>query len=195
MPLCPNCSAPLDAAQAACGRCGYRPDLGWEYLWLYSGGIAFVVLGFALGALGVLAEGAGPEHWSRACAGWFPLVPWPSSHHWLAFLVAGISLTLCGLGVTRRRLDALLGLLLVLSWVTAGSVLAACGLAGSGGARSAALGVLAVEVPLLLLALRVALAFRRTPRRPNSTPPELGGRSPELRDRQPAPGGRESGAP
>jgi len=166
MPLCPNCSAPTEREPVACAGCGYRSAMAPEYFWLYLGGSVFVLVGFALGALGVLAEGSSPGHWSEGFRGWFPLGPWPASHHWLAFIVAGIGLTLMGLGITRRRRDALLGLLILLIWSLAGAGLIALGaLEPFREARSRALLVLAIEAPLALLVLRIAIAYRRTPPR------------------------------
>jgi hypothetical protein len=166
--LCPNCSAPLSVApRTPCRRCGYEAALAREFLWLYLGGGGVIILGLALGIAGVLVEGAGPEHWSRAWRGWFPLGPWPSSHHWLAFLVEGIALTLAGLGLTRQQRSAA-WLLSILALGEAGWLASRLILAGRMGAApplGSLLLLLAIEAGVVLLSVRLALALRRTPGR------------------------------
>ena len=163
---CPNCNAPVDSEPVRCRRCGYRSEMAREYLWLYLGGGAITLLGFAHGVAGVLAEGAGPDHWSRGYRGWFPLEPWPAEHHWLGFLVVGIALTLCGLGITRRRREAWLCALFVgmyqMIWTVA-HVVGANLEQGRGVADALRIALaLALEGLLLLLSARIALALRRT---------------------------------
>jgi hypothetical protein len=166
MVSCPNCSAPVEREPVECAQCGYRSSMATEYFWLYLGGSVFVLAGFVLGALGVIAEGASPGHWSELYRGWFPLAPWPAGHGWLAFIVLGIAWTILGLGVTRRRRDALAALLVLLPYLLVLAGLTAAGaLEPAVSARPQALLVLAIEAPLALLLLRLVLAYRRTPPR------------------------------
>ena len=162
---CPICNSSVDSAPIACSVCGYRSDLAREYLWLYAGGIVFAGIGFLLGILGVFSEGRSPQHWTSITAGWFPLWPWPAGYHWLAFLVAGIVFTVGGLGLTRHRRFAWVGLAVFLFYEF-GLVLAA----GSGILTAPEAGhlpwVLAgVAATLFALLLRVGIALYRTPRR------------------------------
>jgi hypothetical protein len=162
---CPNCSAPVNAEPISCPLCGYRSELAGEYLWIYLGGSAFLLLGFLLGVTGVAIEGAGPEHWSSPYRGWFPFAPWPESYHWLGVLIAGIALTVGGLGITRRWRSAWIFLVALTAYEAALALLAALGPVSREtlGARPMIFFVLATTLVLLLL--RVGLAFRRTPRR------------------------------
>ena len=162
---CPNCNSPIDSDPARCEVCGYRSDLVQEFFWLYLGGAAIALLGLAIGALGVIAQGAGPVHWSRALRGWFPLAPWPESHHWLAFVVVGILLSVSGLGITRRRPFAWIGLTLLVSYQLLWIVMAAVGLAGPGDVSGPAAILGGTGVLLLALLARICVALRRTPER------------------------------
>jgi hypothetical protein len=147
--------------------CGYRSEEGGEYAWIYLGGGAILLAGFLAGAAGVLAEGAGPGHWSRVWAPWFPLVPWPESHHWLAFLVVGIGLTVGGLGITRRRRAAWAFTLILILYELALAARAAVSPEAAGGPppRGAALFVLVASALLGALTARIGLALHRTPPR------------------------------
>jgi hypothetical protein len=136
--LCPNCGAPVEGAPVSCGLCGYRSELASEYFWLYGGGGLVTLLGFVLGAMGVAGEGARPDHWSARGEGWFPFWPWPAGYHWLSFLVAGIAFTLVGIGITRRRPAAWLGLVLLSAYQAALAALALAGVRGPPGSRGAA---------------------------------------------------------
>ena len=162
---CPNCNCPIDADPARCEVCGYRSDLVREFFWLYLGGATIVLLGLAIGSLGVTMEGAGPGHWSRSLRGWFPLAPWPESHHWLAFLVVGILLTVSGLGITRRRPFAWIGLTALVMYQLLWIVLATVGLAGPGDVSGPAAVLGGGGVLLLALLARIGVALRRTPER------------------------------
>ncbi len=165
MLYCPNCNSQVDGEPVHCEVCGYRSDSVREYFWLYLGGGSMILLGWTLGAAGVLMEGAGPEHWSRDLRGWFPLEPWPESHHWLAFLVVGILLTMGGLGITRRRPWAWLGLVCLVLYEIAWSVLAVAGRVGPEEIAGVATALLAGGVVVLVLLVRIGLALKRTPER------------------------------
>jgi hypothetical protein len=130
-----------------------------------------MLLGFLLGAAGVAIQGAPPEHWSRALEGWFPLGPLGGSLHWLTFLVAGIGLTLAGMGITRRFPAAWIAAAAWGLWVAVWTVLAVAGVVGSGGARTAAAALLPAEVCLIVICLRIGLSFLRTPPRSRASPP------------------------
>jgi hypothetical protein len=136
-----------------------------EYLWLYLGGGAIALLGFAYGTLGVLAEAA--DDWSRGYRGWFPFEPWPAGSHWLSFLVVGIVLTLSGMGITRHRRDAWLTALALGMYQMVWTVARATWATGSPVGREKALFFLALaaEAFLLLLGTRIGLALHRTPPR------------------------------
>ena len=159
---CPNCSAPRAGATWPCGVCGYRPERAREYFWLYIGGAAFMVLGFLLGGAGVLLDEVGSGHWSRAYR-WFPFFPWPESYHWLGVLIAGITLSVGGLGLTRHFRSAWW---LLVAFVVHELVLAAAATMGmlGDGARGGPAFAVASLIGLGLLA-RLALALRRTPSR------------------------------
>ena len=162
---CPNCNSPVESGPVRCEVCGYRSEHAREFFWLYLGGVTIVLVGLAMGSLGVAAEGAGPGHWSRSLRGWFPLAPWPESHHWLAFLVAGIVLTVTGLGITRRRPLAWIALALLALYQLVWILLAAAGLAGPGDVTGLAMTLGGGGVLLLALLARIGLALRRTPTR------------------------------
>ena len=162
---CPNCNSPIDSDPARCEVFGYRSDLVREYFWLYLGGAAIVLLGLATGSLGVTTQGAGPGPWSRSLRGWFPRAPWPESHHWLAFVVVGILLSVSGLGITRRRPFAWIGLTALVSYQLLWIVLATAGLAGRGDASGSAAILGGGGVLLLALLARIGVALRRTPER------------------------------
>jgi hypothetical protein len=159
---CPSCGAPAAGDPPACSACGWRTQTAREHLWLRAGGSAVILLGFVLGAVGVAIQGAPPGHWSESLAGWFPIGPWGGAHHWLSFLVAGILLTLAGLGVTRRLPAAWLAAAAAVVWEAGWTVLALSGLAGRAGAPAAAGALLAAEGIFLLLVLRIGLALLRT---------------------------------
>jgi hypothetical protein len=162
---CPNCGQPVDATPVHCPLCGYQSKLWQEYFWLYAGGGAVVLAGIALGAIGVWVEGSSPGHWSETLRGWFPLGPWPGSHHWLAFVVEGIVLTIAGLGLTRRKRSAAVLLLGISAWEAAWTIRRlASGDAELGSSLPAAL-LLTVECVLLALGLRLVVALWRTPAR------------------------------
>ena len=162
---CPNCSEPITSEPIRCPRCGYRSEMAPEYFWLYIGGGLLIVGGLAVGALGVALQGCGPGHWSAELRGWFPLGPFPSSHHWLAFLVAGIVLSVAGMGLTRHRPGAWALLLALLSWETVWTALKL--FSGAPGEPHPLLagGLLTLEVAGFLLAARLGQALRRTPAR------------------------------
>ena len=162
---CPSCGAPVAGEPPSCSACGYRPETAREYFWLYAGGAAVILLGFILGAAGVALQGAPPGGWRRALEGWFPIGPWRGEGHWLSFLVAGIALTLAGLGVTRRMPAAWLAAAAATAWATAWTVLALTGVVGAAGAPAVAAGLLPAEALLVLLLLRIGISFLRTPRR------------------------------
>lgn len=183
MVACPNCSQPLEAEPVVCPRCGYRRELAGELLWLYAGGSTFLVIGFVLGLAALAVEGRGTDHWSHALDGWFPWfpwvtgvpgfpwvtwAPWPPSHAWIAYLIVGIGLSVCGLGLTRHRRSAGCALGVLLAGAATGAVWA---LARQGSAAGGAPGspapwiVLAAALSLFLLLLRCFLALRRTPPR------------------------------
>ncbi len=159
---CPNCNTPADS-DFPCRVCGYAPELAREFLWLYLGGVALCTTGFAIGAFGVFIEGSGPDHWSRALIGWYPLAPWPSGHHWLSFLVVGILLTMSGLAITRRRkggwLTALLLTLYQVAWIGA----ALAGAVSTEASGTKPIVPMAIHSSLLLLLVRIGAALRRTP--------------------------------
>lgn len=162
---CPNCNSPVDSEPVRCDVCGYHADLAREFFWLYLGGATIVLLGLAIGSLGVALDGAGPDHWSRSLRGWFPLAPWPGSHHWLAFLVVGIVLTVSGLGITRRRLFAWFGLSALVLYQLLWVLLASVGLAGPGDVSGLSTVLGGGGVLLVALLARLGLAIRRTPER------------------------------
>ena len=164
MLLCPNCGSPVDSAPVRCARCGYRSEMAGEYFWLYAGGCIVILAGFLLGALGIAIEGAPPGHWSRTFDGWFPIAPWPSSHRFLAYLVLGVALTGCGLGITRRKPAAWLALLAIALYELAMTVPMLPPLRGEHGGSRWVVVVLGGEILLLLLAARMGIALRRTPR-------------------------------
>ena len=110
-------------------------------------------------------EGAGPQHWGLALRGWFPLAPWPESHHWLSFLVVGILFTVSGLGLTRRRPFAWISLTVLLFYQLAWVLLAALGTVGPGSVSGVASLLAGGGIILLALLARAGLALWRTPPR------------------------------
>lgn len=165
MPPCPNCSLAAEEEILACPRCGYRPELAREYLWIYLGGCGVVFLGFVVGAVGIACEGVGPRHWSHVFHGWYPLFPWPANYTWLGFLLVGIVLTGCGLGITRQKRPACIGLAGLGAYESTLSGLALVGVLENSAAATAAAMTLVIAIALTLLACRLGLAFRRTPAR------------------------------
>lgn len=162
---CPNCNQEVDYRPIHCPRCGYRSELAAEYFWLYIAGGLITLAGLAFGASSFLVTDAPPEHWSRRFLGWFPLGPWPSTYHWLAFLVEGIIWTLIGLGITRHRRGALALLVALVLWemIWTGRKL----LTGAPGESMPVTSSLLItaEILGLLLASRLFRALRRTPPR------------------------------
>ena len=167
---CPSCGAPVAGEPPACSACGYRPETAREYFWLYAGGAAVILVGFVLGAAGVALQGASPGGWRLSFQGWFPIGPWRGDLHWLSFLVAGILLTLAGLGMTRRLPAAWIAAAAATAWATAWTVLALAGVVGAAGAPAVAAALLPAEALLLLLLLRIGISFLRTPRRDSARP-------------------------
>jgi hypothetical protein len=124
-----------------------------------------ILLGFGLGAAGVLLQGVSPDHVSRRLAGWYPIPPWPAEWRWLSLLVAGILYTLAGMGITRRRWSGWAALVGVAALGSAGALLALAGARGGEGLAGAGAVILCAHAFLLLLGARLWLAFRRTPPR------------------------------
>ena len=167
---CPNCGAetPAPAGSASpepCPACGYSGRNAREYFWLYGAGAAVILLGFALGAAGVLLQGVPPDHASRGLGGRYPIPLWPGEWHWLAFLVAGILYTLSGMGITRRRWAGLAAFAGTAAIGAAGAILAMAGASGADGVTGTAAMLLAAHAVLLAGAARLWLSFRRTPPR------------------------------
>ncbi len=162
---CPNCSGTVERQPIVCDACGYRSDMASEYLWLYAVGGFVLLLGMATGVAGVMIQGNARGAASGALEGWFPLGPWPRDFHWLAVLVAGILLTLVGMGLTRRFRSAYwAGLVLVVfEIVFTGRKLVAEAPPPQAPALAGTL--LAVEVVFLAVLVRVGIALRRTPPR------------------------------
>lgn len=164
--VCPVCNSPVErAASIHCRVCEYRSEDAAEYLWTFAFGISAVALGFVFGAVAVLTEGRPVTHWRRFFADWCPIVPWSDSYHWLSFLVVGITLTLGGIGITRRRRGGWLLLVLLALYET---ILAGGAIAGAWGNPPAAWAPWTVLVGALiglLLLTRVGVALGRLPRR------------------------------
>lgn len=163
--LCPNCSSLVAGEPVVCARCGYRSTAAREYFWIYLGGAAFVFFGFLVGAVGIGLEGTAAGHWSRGFEGWFPAVVWPRGYVWLGFLVVGICLTGCGLGITKRSRAACGLLLALLGAEAAQAALAVAGILGAGPPAALPAAVLGAAAVFLALALRIGLALLKTPRR------------------------------
>jgi hypothetical protein len=159
--FCPNCGEPSESEPIHCPLCGYQSHMARDFLWLYAGGGALGLVGIALGITGVVVEGAGPTDWSRALAGWFPLGPWPAAWHWLAMLVAGIVLSLIGLGLTRRSRPAWWWFFALVTW----ELVWTCREFFTETPISTVISVLLWESLLAALVTRFAMALRRTPRR------------------------------
>ena len=160
-PSCPNCGEPVESEPVHCPVCGYQSHMAREFLWLYAGGGALGLVGIAVGITGVVVEGSGPAGWSRALAGWFPLGPWPAAWHWLAMIVAGIVLSMIGLGLTRRSRPAAWSLFALVTWEF---IWVGCELFTET-PLAAVVSVLLWESLLATLAARFVVALRRTPRR------------------------------
>ncbi len=166
MPVhCPNCSALIIEEPARCERCGFEPALSGEYLWIYAGGSLVILLGFVVGAFGIVLEGVGPAHWSLLFEGWCPFAPWPRGSTWIGFLALGIALTGCGLGITRQKRPAWITLCALSLYRIVLAALAAGGLLGSLESSVPALAAIGIETLVLGLLLRIGLAFLRTPAR------------------------------
>lgn len=166
MPLnCPNCSAVISRVPARCDRCGYRPELAIEYLWIYGGGCAVILLGLVIGALGIATEGVGPNHWSRIFHGWYPFAPWPRDYNWIGFLGLGIAFTGCGLGITRQKRPAFFALATLSLYLTCLSALASLGVLANLHSRAPAFIMLGLDGVLLGFIFRLGLAFLRAPAR------------------------------
>jgi hypothetical protein len=166
---CPNCSASLSDAPRACPRCEYRPENAREYFWLYASGMAFIALGFALGAMSLIVADGARDHWSRRFDGWFPLAPFSGEDLWIAFLLAGILYTLAGLGLTRHFWSSWYLLLGLATWqavVSSRELLIgepeALGTRADTWTKSI---VLIAALGVLALAARVGIALKRTPPR------------------------------
>ena len=162
---CPNCGHPVEKQPISCSVCGYRSESSREYFWLYLGGPLLFLLGIASGVVGSLSASAGPEHWSRVCADWFPLGTLPANWNWFAFLLLGIVLTLVGMGFTRHFKSSLYWGIALFSWQIF------CGgkkLLWDPSANEDSLlpiSALIIEILLLLVVIRLGLALKRTPER------------------------------
>jgi len=162
---CPNCGQKVASEPIRCLICGYRSESAGEFLWLYVTGALVMLVGLVMGALGVSANPAPVDHWSRALRGWFPLGPWPVSEHWLAFLVSGMLLTVCGMGLTRRKSMSWFVLVVLLAWEAVWTARKLVTDEPRVGSPLLAAMILFAEVALLLLTLRAGLALCRTPKR------------------------------
>ena len=162
---CPNCDSPVQRDPVVCDVCGYRSDLAREFFWLYIGGTLLAFVGFALGACGVLIDESGRDHWSRALAAWYPLGLWPEAHHWMAFLVSGILVTLGGMGLTRRRRSAWFLLTVIVAYQLLWSAATLLGFGGGDVPVTWPAALPAFNVLLAVLLARIGVALRRTPPR------------------------------
>ena len=162
---CPNCGHPVEKQPISCSVCGYRSESSREYFWLYLGGPLLFLLGIASGVVGILSASAGPEHWSRVCADWFPLGTLPANWNWFAFLLLGIVLTLVGMGFTRHFKSSFYAGIVLFCWqiFCTGKKLLSDNHENT--SSFIVLFVLSREVLLLLLVMRMRLALKRTPER------------------------------
>ena len=162
---CPNCNTPIKSEPSVCKVCGYRSELAREFFWLYLGGSVLALTGFAIGVCGVIVDEAGPDHCSRQLSSWYPLGLWPPAHHWMAFLVCGILITLGGMGITRRRRSAWALMTIVVAYQLFGCVAAATGILPHDGLLIWPLALAVFQALLLALLLRLGLALWRVPPR------------------------------
>ena len=162
---CPNCGHPVEGQPIRCSICGYRSESAGEYFWLYLGGPLLILLGLISVVAGFLSEGAGSEHWSRVCAGWFPLGAWPRDWNWFAFILLGIGLTLVGFGFTRHFKSSFYWAIALFSWqiFCRGKKLLWNSPANEDSLLPAS--AMVVEILLLLMVIRLGLALKRTPGR------------------------------
>ena len=162
---CPNCGQPVEEQPIDCPTCGYRSENAGEYFWLYLGGLGLILLGVISVIAGTLSEGAGPGHWSRISVGWFPLGDWPAEWNWFAYVLLGITLTLLGLGFTRRFRSSLFWGIALFSWQIFCSGKKLLWDEGSENTLLLPISALILEILLLLMVIRLGMALSRTPQR------------------------------
>jgi len=162
---CPNCSQQVESRPIVCPRCGYKSELAREYFWLYGAGALILLSGFLFGGLSTLVVDRATDHWSRHFTGWFPLGPWRPTYDWLSFLIAGIGLSLAGLGITRHRWKGLILFVAIVAWAWRWTLRKLITDTSDGPAPWIAGALIILESAGLLLAGRLALSLRRTPPR------------------------------